>query len=566
MRWVLLVGIWAVAACGTASGKGPGDGVAGGAGSAGSSGSAGTSPVAPTCRATYAACACDGGLEGHEACNADDQLACDCSAPVNLEALKSCTEPCGGDVLGDWQLTDICAPQWAKGNCEHLVHDMSAVPAASGLTFGNTGRVTGNLSYTAKLMTGLTQVCANRKLGQSSSLDCPDLDRSLDGDFAVAFGASFKGNTCKLEGDACECETLLDVAATVDSAYATNASTQTLTLGGAAFEYCVSGETLSMRTNEAELSFNFARPKLSLPFEAIDLGAVENIPAPAVGLDLEASGCDPLVINTGTLEVSCGADRIRGMRWGTTQRNAFILRSLVVPEGTELRFEGTTAAVLVADTIDIRGTVTYLDAGAGSGGFPGTNQAAGGGGHCTAGGSGSFWTGGMARAGGPALGSFETLSSGGPGGSATYYYPNQANQIIPGAGGGGAIALLAATSISVSGIIDVSGGDGAATGPTPKYGAGGGAGGMIALEAPSVTVTATAKLLAGGGKGGGIGGGAGSISAASGTNGMAQEAGVQGGGGGGAGRILIKSNPGAGNVALPALTPMADACASIATF
>jgi len=45
-------------------------------------------------------------------------------------------------------------------------------------------------------------------------------------------------------------------------------------------------------------------------------------------------------------------------------------------------------------------------------------------------------------------------------------------------------STVAATSIKVSGSIDVSGRDGTATGPTPQYGAGGGAGGTIVLQAP----------------------------------------------------------------------------------
>jgi hypothetical protein len=84
---------------------------------------------------------------------------------------------------------------------------------------------------------------------------------------------------------------------------------------------------------------------------------------------------------------------------------------------------------------------------------------------------------------------------------------------------------------------------------------GGGAGGMILLEAPTVTVATTAKLLAGGGRGGGYKGGAGSASTANGANGGTDSADTLGGGGGGAGRIVIHSGDVAKNINLSSLTP-----------
>lgn len=556
MRWRL--GSVAVAAAVMACSS-PNDADVTGGGSAGQSGSAGSSSVTTRrCTSTYAACACGDGLEGHEECNATDEVFCSCDAPVQLEPLLACVGPCGGDLTGDWQLVDVCTPGWAKGNCEHPVYDASVEFSPSGLTFDEAGTISGALRYQSVLRTSLTQVCVNRKAGRSIYLDCPGLAASVQQEFEDAFGDSFVRNTCVSEARSCDCETQLVVNAEVDAGFTVDREASHVSFSEAVFEYCAQGDTLSLRGNENELAFNFRRSMVTLPFTAIALGIVENAPVPPLPLDLEELDCPTVTtVDTSTGQASCGEKQVRPAAWGG-QRNVLFLRSLIVPAGKELRFVGTEPAIIVADTIDVQGNLTFLGTSVGpSSGSAGSNQAGGGGGHCTAGGSGGFWTGGSARLGGAAFGSFDMLSFGGPGGSAEYTYTND---VAPGGGGGGAIALLASTSVNVSGLIDVSGANGSATGPTPQYGAGGGAGGMIAIQAPAVTVAATAKLRAGGGRGGGGQGGKGSSSASSGANGTTEGASVLGGGGGGTGRIVIRSGD---SVATAALSPSENACAEL---
>jgi len=69
--------------------------------------------------------------------------------------------------------------------------------------------------------------------------------------------------------------------------------------------------------------------------------------------------------------------------------------------------------------------------------------------------------------------------------------------------GGGAVFLLAGTSITIDGVINVSGGGGF-PGTAVGGGGGGGGGGMISLAAPSIT--GSGRLLANGGGGSGGGG------------------------------------------------------------
>jgi hypothetical protein len=87
--------------------------------------------------------------------------------------------------------------------------------------------------------------------------------------------------------------------------------------------------------------------------------------------------------------------------------------------------------------------------------------------------------------------------------------------VLGGAGGdgGGALYLIAGERIELGGIINASGESGAGGAKAPAAGGGGGggggggSGGLVGLDAPSVILGPTARLVANGGGGGGGGGG-----------------------------------------------------------
>jgi hypothetical protein len=90
----------------------------------------------------------------------------------------------------------------------------------------------------------------------------------------------------------------------------------------------------------------------------------------------------------------------------------------------------------------------------------------------------------------------------------------------PGGAGGGAAYLLATESISVDGLLTACG-SGGRGGSAASGGGGGGAGGLIVLDAPKITLTATAKVIASGG-----GGAAGGDADAAGLDGREPNVGV----------------------------------------
>ena len=129
---------------------------------------------------------------------------------------------------------------------------------------------------------------------------------------------------------------------------------------------------------------------------------------------------------------------------------------------------------------------------------------AGGGGNATAGGSGGVdalviageVTFGGSNDGGPPLTGFSPLLGGCSGGSGT-----NAALFVAGGGGGGAVQLVSGATIELVGIIDVGGGGWSAYPEAPN--AGGGAGGMVIIETPQLTIANAGGFAANGGGGAG---------------------------------------------------------------
>jgi hypothetical protein len=228
------------------------------------------------------------------------------------------------------------------------------------------------------------------------------------------------------------------------------------------------------------------------------------------------------------------------------------------------------------------GTYRTAGTGCGGGGAPtgtGTNGdegttdgGGGGGGFGTSGATGGANVGvpGTGGAGGASGGCTTALDAALVGGSGGGGGDNSGTVPGPfGGGGGGALQLTALGQLRVSGIINLGGGGGRTPDGNDRDGAGGGSGGALYLEAPVITIAASAGIFANGGGGGSkstnLGpcagmpaedgkaslvpaagstcasgnGGAGAAGSAAATAG-ASDSGA-GGGGGGLGRIVLRT-------------------------
>ena len=287
----------------------------------------------------------------------------------------------------------------------------------------------------------------------------------------------------------------------------------------------------------------------------------------------------------------------------------FVVNSFTLASGATARVLGADALVIVAlDTIRIDGSLLgnsmdpnkgpgatlqsdiagTVGAGPGGGGPGSATTSAGGGGYCGAGGAGASLAGATDDAlGGPTFGNAALVpllpgSNGGSGG------------VSPGGNGGGAIELVAAHGITVTGIVHVGGNGGEESGvyqlgfANNQQASGGGSGGAILLEAPTVDVSGT--LAANGGAGGGnaqgsaatasatsapggpadashAAGGDGSAGATvAGAQGSAVTGAASGGGGGGAGRIRINTATGQATLGGVVSPSPATSCVSQGTL
>lgn len=213
------------------------------------------------------------------------------------------------------------------------------------------------------------------------------------------------------------------------------------------------------------------------------------------------------------------------------------VRIFIVERGASLRVRGSRPFHVVADDfITIDGTIdaSGLDGDAGGEGGPGGGAGgrsglAGGGlspgaGSAMAGGGGGNGTPGQSASSGAAGGGtvvpmiFHTMRTPGSGGGGS--------AVATGGGGGGIVRLHAGRRVSVSGRIDVNGGNGGDAAGSATHGAGGGSGGTIEIvtaryfnqiSGPCTTCLRTAV--------GGVGG-PGSVSS---------------GGAGGDGRVIIRA-------------------------
>ena len=266
--------------------------------------------------------------------------------------------------------------------------------------------------------------------------------------------------------------------------------------------------------------------------------------------------CDGVVIRLNTPGVWQGigwqlrapsASNCAGSSAAAKQLSTFSFGSLVIAPGATLSYSGSAlpVALVAADSIDLQGTIavdphggagnnqpTADDTGPAPGGLSpidGT-QGAGGGGGATVGGAG----GNHGAAGGAAISApLDPLCGGSAGGGQGTVAGGTSTR---GGDGGPAIMLAANKKISLGGMSCGVNADGfTADDVVAQSGAGGGSGGTILIEAPTVEIAANCTLSARGGKGGD----------GTGTNGQGVDAGaVSGDGGGGGGGGMSAPRPG----------------------
>ncbi len=257
----------------------------------------------------------------------------------------------------------------------------------------------------------------------------------------------------------------------------------------------------------------------------------------SVTVCLAAQPSGTLVISSNTHidtdGVGNGMLQCRALESGSTDVCVLAAQSITIDEGVILSASGSKPLVLVADALDISGTVDIASHRGGqrgpaanaSGCNPGADPTAGGGGQ-----GGSFGTVGGVGGDQDPLPNTRGLAGqslvsktlrGGCAGASGGGSPDTG-----GAGGGALLAFATSIAIRGTGVINASGEAGVGGQAGDHGGGGGGSGGMIALAAPTITLMSGGQIFA---NGAGGGAGTGATVGESGTESVAATVAAQGG-------------------------------------
>lgn len=181
------------------------------------------------------------------ACGDDDD-------DVSQPPICSPVVPCGGDIVGTWDVQSFCLPQDAAElalaealppACDDAFISADATPSGLSQLFESNGTVSMSGTVNLHNQYRFTEACLS-----ALSPELPDLQTACDSVIAGNFsGIQFEDPdqwelSCVESGGACECDgtATLDVTSTGSYTVAGNA----ISTGDLTSSYCVSGEQLTM--------------------------------------------------------------------------------------------------------------------------------------------------------------------------------------------------------------------------------------------------------------------------------------------------------------------------------
>jgi hypothetical protein len=151
--------------------------------------------------------------------------------------------PCGGDVVGTWQVVTDCAQgtqnSMAASGCSGASAQLRATGSGS-LTFNADGTASVALSLSETEIESIPESCL---AGDGATVDCSEFNSSE----TVSSGTITA--TCSLSGTGCSCISSIDAPTTNgEGTYSTSGTTLTFSGTDATetYSYCVSGSTLTM--------------------------------------------------------------------------------------------------------------------------------------------------------------------------------------------------------------------------------------------------------------------------------------------------------------------------------
>jgi hypothetical protein len=195
-------------------------------------------------------------------------VGCKGSGGVDDQGGGSCSAvtPCGGDVVGAWNVDDICIPDPSvfvqqgidEAECQDAFQDVD-IDASGTMTFTAEGMASTDVSLSIGMHVVWTKACItalNPDLGElETSAACTMLMNQS------AMNDMFESASCRVVGANCECEVQLAPRAMTSSGTYTLDGDQIIDDENVAADYCVSGSSMTISAMAEGVEMNFVLSK-----------------------------------------------------------------------------------------------------------------------------------------------------------------------------------------------------------------------------------------------------------------------------------------------------------------
>jgi hypothetical protein len=166
--------------------------------------------------------------------------------------VATCNEftPCGGDVVGSWEITETCidpSVTVAIGDCSDTAVDYRSYEVDGEYVFDASGNVTVTFDSRFSYVWDIPRSCF-------SDYTCTEMETLLNSATSTGTSTIEFSATCPEAPTVCRCEITGSIAGTNVATYTTSGSTLTIVSADSEStqQYCVDGDDLTMRAEGGE--------------------------------------------------------------------------------------------------------------------------------------------------------------------------------------------------------------------------------------------------------------------------------------------------------------------------
>ena len=168
---------------------------------------------------------------------------------------SSIPEPCGGDIVGIWEVTDTCfdtdpalaLSPMSEPECQDVLTAVDMAESGA-FEFRDDGTVAKKTVLSGSMSMRYTDACIKALGGVAADpTTCQAMENSLEENAQTDPTSPIAGGTCTLSGQACVCDaTMRPETKDEETTYEASGTTLSFPLQGKSAGYCVSGDQLTI--------------------------------------------------------------------------------------------------------------------------------------------------------------------------------------------------------------------------------------------------------------------------------------------------------------------------------